>query len=382
LTSAGVVLPSGQVSAKGQPRWVVSRSLCRFKHFSLPAVPSAQRRAVLRNLLLAWAPFDDADYCVVSRGDVAFAWAWDRSRAAAALAETASSGTVNFVPEALVYSPAAADSVRLVQALEGVDAQVWRGGALRASHWWPVLPTAAEWTRWLRTAAGDGPQDPDSRVPAVQSLAWQQPWAEGVALDDLLASVSRLERVALGAAVVGLVALSSAQLRQGWAAVAERRDLAAERDRLAAQAAPVVLARDRALVLAAEIGLLSAQLSAPAPLEVMQHLAERLPAAGVVLKELELGGTRLRIGLDVAPTLARTALVRDLQAGGWFAQVNEVRDVSGRGWIGLEMQVQGLRPPATNPTPVLPGNAPLPQGPAGAFPNPFSNAPAAGLPRP
>ena len=345
-------------------------------------MPNAQRRAVLRNLLLAWAPFDDGGYCVVSRGDTAFAWAWDRSRAAAALAEANSTTTVVLVPEALVNSPAAAGSVRLVQALEGVDGQVWREGALQASHWWRVPPEAAEWTRWLRTTAGDEPQDRDPLVPAVQPLAWQQPWAEGVGIDDLLGSVSRLERVALGAAVVGLVALSSAQLRQGWAAYAERRDLAAERDRLAAQATPVVLARDRALVLAADASLLSTQLSAPTPLEVMQHLAERLPAAGVVLKELELNGTRLRISLDVAPTLARTTLVRDLQAGGWFAQVNEVRDVSGRGWIGLEMQVQGLRPPATTPTVALPDNASVPQSPANAFPNSFSNLPPAGLPRP
>lgn len=370
------------MSAKGQPRWLISRSLCRFKHFSLPNLVGAQRRAVLRNLLLAWAPFDDAGYFVASRGNSAVAWAWDRSRAAATVTETPSNSAVSLLPEALACAPPAADSVRLVQALEGVDGQVWREGLLQASHWWRVPPEAAEWTRWLRTTAGNASQYPESPVPAVQSLAWQQPWADGVGLDDLVGSVSRLERIALGAAVVGMVALSSAQLRQGWAAYVERRDLVAERDRLAAQAAPVVLARDRALVLAAEVGLLSAQLSAPAPLEVMQHLAERLPAAGVLLKELELDGTRLRISLDVAPTLARTALVRDLQAGGWFAQVNEVRDVSGRGWIRLEMQVQGLRPPATSPFTAVPGNALLLPSPSVAFPNPSANAPPAGPPRP
>lgn len=354
LTSGGVVLLPGLSSAGGQKNWIVARSLCRFRHFSLPPAAGAQRRTLLRNLLLAWAPFDDAHYCVVSRGDTAFAWAWDRSRLAALLADSQASPNARLCPEALLNAPPSGEAVRLVRALEGVDGQVWARGELRASRWWPATPDQGEWARWLRTAAVDGRTDLDEALPGVQALAWQPPWAQGVDLDALLSSSSRLERVALGAAVVGLVGLSSAQLHQTWGAYAERQSLVAERDRLAALAGPVVAARDRAQALASEAQALSGQLAAPLPLEVMQHLAERLPARGVTLKELELSGTRLRIGLEVAPDLPRTALVRDLQAAAWFVQVNEVRDQSGRGWIGLEMQIQGLRPPASNAPGVRP----------------------------
>jgi hypothetical protein len=184
-----------------------------------------------------------------------------------------------------------------------------------------------------------------------------------------------MERVALAAALVALVGLSAGQARQAWAAYAERRELTAERDRLAAVAAPVVAARDRALALAAEAEALSGQMAALQPLEVMLHLAERLPARGVTLKEFELTGTRLRIALEAGPEVARAAVVKDLQATGWFQQVSEVRDAAGRGWLGFEMQVQGLRPPVAaalaaplatvaqppglpRPAPALPGARP------------------------
>jgi hypothetical protein len=343
------VLPPGLVSAGGQPRWLVARSLCRFRHFTLPVAAGPQRRAVLRNLLLAWAPFDDARYSLVIAGDSAFAWAWDRGRALAMLAQASSGAPARLFPEALVAAPPPGDGVRLVRALEGVDGQVWRRGELIASRWWPAAPAQQDWARWVRAAASESAVNVDESVPGTQEPVWQAPWAEGMDVDALLSSTSRLERVALGAALAGLVGLTSAQVHQAWVAYGERQVLTAERDRLEALAAPVVGARDRALTLTNQVALLTGQLAAPAPLEVLQHLAERLPARGVTLKELELSGTRLRLGLEVATDLPRTALVKDLQAAGWFVQVTEVRDPSGRGWLGFEMQVQGLRPPVGDP---------------------------------
>ena len=366
LTSAGVALPPGADSAVRLARWVVSRKLCRFRHFNLPAAAGAQRRAVLRNLLLAWAPFDSSDYCAVLRGESAFAWAWDRAAAQSLLADAGAPAAAILWPETLLLEPPPADAVRLVQGQEGVDGQVWQGGELIASRWWPQTPDADEWTRWSRAAGV--PVAAEAQPPMAQDPAWRsRPWADGLALDALLSSTSRMERVALAAAVVALAGLSAGQARQTWAAYAERRELMAERDRVAAVAAPVVAARDRALALAAEAETLSSQMAALQPLEVLQHLAERLPARGTTLKEFELTGPRLRIALEAGPEVARAAVVKDLQATGWFQQVSEVRDGAGRGWLWFEMQVQGLRPPATAAaTASLPLAAPsavaLPQG--------------------
>ena len=303
---------------------------------------------MLRNLILAWAPFDDADHFIVTQAGSAMVWAWDRGLVAALLVGAAAPTDARCVPEALLAAPPSEDAMRLVQVLEGVEGQHWRKGALRSSRWWPDTPEPGEWARWVRSADADLPTGAGDVLPAVQATAWRQPWADGVGLDALMSSTSRLEQVALGAALAGLVGLSSAQLHQGWTAYAEHRDLVVERDRLAAQVAPVLSARDRALVLSGTADVIARQLSAPAPLEVLEHMAQRLPAPGAVLKEFELTGQRLRIALEVAPDLARTALVGALQASGWFVQVNEVRDVSGRGWVGFDMQIQGVRPPATD----------------------------------
>lgn len=332
--------------AQAQRRWVLARALCRFRHFALPKAAGAQRRAVLRNLLLAWAPFDTPAYCIVMRAEGAFAWAWDRPRSETMLAEAGAPVDAVLIPEALFVAPPAGDTLRLLHASEGVDAQVWHGGELRASRWWPHIPADDEWLRWARSAVESAGLAIDIGPPQVQTLPWQSPWAEGIDIGALLSSSSRLERLALASAVTALVGLSSAQLHLAWNANEERQSLLAERDRVAAAAAPVVVARDRALALAADAAALSAQMVSPQPLEVLQHLAERLPARGATLKELDLEGTRLRIALEVVPELARAGIVKDLQAAGWFTKVSEIRDASGRGWLGFEMQVQGLQPPA------------------------------------
>lgn len=366
MTSSGVVIAEHGTPAAGQRRWVISRALCRYRRFSLPPALRAQRRIVLRNLLQAWQPFDNPAFCIIMRADSALAWAWDSLPVQGHLAQAGAPANASVYPEALLATPPEADGLRLVHAVEGVDAQIWHEGQLMASRWWPSEPDADEWTRWSRSA--DLEQVGDPVTLRSQAARWQLPWAEGVGLDTLISGSSRLERVALVAALAGLVGLSSAQLHQAWATYSERQALASERDRLAAAAAPVIGAQDRALALAAEATALSRQLAAPQPLEVLQHLAERLPPRGVTLKELELDASRLRIALEAAPEVARTQLVKELQVAGWFTQVTEVRDTGGRGWLWFEMQVQGLRPPAG---PVAAGTGQQgPSAPSGAMPPP------------
>lgn len=367
LVSAGVVLPPDAGTSSSFKRWVVSRSLCRFRHFSLSGIAAAQRRAVLRNLLLAWAPFDQSDYCVVMRGESAYAWAWDEAAAQLALREAGAPANAQSWPETLLREPSVADGLRVSSVLEGLDAQLWRHGELLASRWWPQAPDAPEWTRWCRALAVNPPLPDALDVPSVQSVGWRAPWAEGLGLQALLSSGSRLERLVIATGLVCLVGLSAAQAHLAWAAMSQTRALRDQVDSLTASAAPLIAARSRALVMQGEAELLAQQMSALQPLEVMQHLAERLPARGVLLKELELSGSKLRIALEATPDVARAALVKDLQATGWFEQVTEVRDSGGRGWLWFEMQVNGMRPPlgavaqAAPRTPAAPAVAvPLP----------------------
>ena len=369
------MLPAGASAASPSTRCVLSRALYRCKQVALGHVAPSERRAVLRNLLLAWSPFERSEYRVAWQGTAALAVAWDHEavdtlRAAAGIAATAA-----LWPETFLRETRTSDGLRVLQCLEGVEAQLWRGASLQASRWWPRRPDAAEAELWLRSLGGERAL-PDA-LPAPTPAAWlRRPWAELRSLDDLLSTSSRLERIAVGAALVGFAALTGAQAHQALAGFealqVARRDL----ERALLVAAPMLAARDRAVSLARDAEGLASQLTAVSPLELLQHLADALPARGATLKELELSGRQLRLALELAPDVPRSAVVRDLQAGAWLTQINEVRETAGRGWIVFEAVLAGPRAPAGAARPALAASAVLPAATlATAAPTPAPRSP-------
>ena len=360
VLSQGLSLPAGAAVDRPVAQSLLSRALYRCKHVSLAAVAPADRRAALRSQLLAWAPFDRTTFRVALRGDEALAFAWDRDavlalaqRPAAGAASPAPDEAMLLLPEGLMREPMAGEGLRLVACLEGVEAQQWHRGWPVASRWWPAVPAADEYLLWRRSiAAGVSPAlAATSGVPSVQQVAWLRgPWLVMHSADELIGSWSRLERVAVGASMVGLAALSGAQAHHAWTARAEQQQLQLALVRANVDAGPVLAARDRAVALAREADALAAQLASAQPIEVLQHLSERLPAQGALLREFELAGRKLRVALELSPNLPRTTLVKDLQAGAWFSEVAETRDTSNRGWTTFEMGLASLRPPAAAPT--------------------------------
>jgi hypothetical protein len=339
-------VPTGAGPARQHKHWVLSRALYRCKYVPLGQVAAGDRRAVLRNLLLAWAPFDRAEFRVVWQGEAVLALAWDRELVAGLLAAAGSTSPSVLWPETLMHEAMATNGVRLVRCLEGFEAQAWQGRHLHASRWWVEPPTAGEAEVWLRSLGLDLPER--ATMPAAQDLAWlRRPWAELQGLDGLMSTTSRLERVAVGATMAGLTALTGAQAHQVFAAYQERQSLQGDHERIQLEAAPVAAARERAEALAREAEALATQLTGVLPLEVLQHLDDVLPPAGVTLKELELSGNQLRLALELGADLQRGAVVKDLQSGGWLTKVNEARDGSNRGWVVFDAVLLGPRPSAT-----------------------------------
>ena len=392
----GAVVPSGASAARQHKHWLLSRALYRCKYLPLGQVAAGDRRAVLRNLLLAWAPFDRAEFRVVWQGEAVLALAWDRELVASLLAAAGAASTAVLWPETLMRESMAANGVRLVRCLEGFEAQAWQGGHLHASRWWSEPPAAGEAEVWLRSLGID--LSDGASLPDAQDLAWRRrPWADLQGLDGLMSTTSRLERVAVGATMAGLTALTGAQAHQVIAAYQEHQALQRDHERIQLEAAPVVAARDRAEALAREAEGLAAQLTGVLPLEALQHLDDVLPPAGVTLKELELSGTQLRLALELGADLQRGAVVKDLQSGGWLTKVNEARDGSNRGWIVFDAALLGPRPPATFVRPARvassssqaaratalpppmqqPATVPIPLSPARAASTPTSIEPAA-----
>lgn len=338
-------MPEGAAAATVK-HWWLARSLYRVRSFHLALVPPAERRAALRNLVLAWAPFDTTATRVALRGERGLACAWDLTqvgdllRAAGADAGAAS----HCLPEGLVRAPASSDGLRLLKGLDGMEAQLWSGGWPVESRWWPQSPATDDWEAFVRSVprAGASP----AVLPALEDVAWlSRPWIEAPLLAELRTGWSQLERLAVGGLTLVLLSLTAAQASEAWTLHRLGQTRQAEIDRLQRAAKPVLAARDSAQRALGRAEPLSKSLAAVQPVEVLRHLAEVLPAKGVLLREFDLSGTGLRLGLELAPEVQRSTIVRDLQAGGWIVGVTEQREAGSRSGVVFEMKLSGINPP-------------------------------------
>jgi hypothetical protein len=152
---------AGQADRAGQ---VVARALCRFRHVDFGGLAHADRMPFLRTQLMAWAPFDDSAYAIVTGPDAAVVFAWDqrefeqRARAAGVAVRPR-----RVWPETLLL-PRQPDGPALRRCSLGVEGQVWRDGQLRASRWWPQVPDTAAWRNFQRSAGV--PADAQCELPA------------------------------------------------------------------------------------------------------------------------------------------------------------------------------------------------------------------------
>ena len=133
---------------------------------------------------------------MVWQGDAALAVAWDRVVVDRLLSSAGGSRSIALWPETFLREPPSQDGLRVLQCLEGVEAQLWHRASLQASRWWPQRPDALDAQTWLHslgTNAGAG-----SALPALSPAAWRRrPWANLQSLDGLSSTTSRLERVAV-----------------------------------------------------------------------------------------------------------------------------------------------------------------------------------------
>lgn len=350
----------------GRLRVVIARSLLRFKHVQLSHLAPADRWGAARAQALVWRPFEHSDVRLCLRGDEAVIFAWDSRRAAAALeVANLNADQVTLIPEPLMWAASTNDGVRVVVAAEGIEAQYWQAGFMRASRWWPEHPEAAEWQNFLHGAAVPVGLWPGDQMPAATALpSLPRPWLEPRAPESATQQGQRAERWFVGGIGLVLVAATAGQLRSAWAQYAERSQLDEARTALIEKSAPVSRDRDQALEAKARIDVLTRELTAVQPLELLQHLGEVLPKQGVTLKEFDLDGTQLRLILDLAPGVSRSTLVSNLQSSPWFSAVTELQSGLQNGWVGFSLTLSGTLPPGARAVPASAG-MPRPGGGTG-----------------
>ncbi len=209
---------------------------------------------------------------------------------------------------------------------------------------------------WVRRRSGTRSEP----APLPQTRAWlTRPWAElrGGEGGPSSSGVIEARVVAVGGLLlVAALAGFGQRLMEVEGALSARAQSIAELKQSTAQ---VIAARDQALSQAATARLFASWLTEPLPIEVVAHLHDVLGKSGAQIKELELTGSRLRLGMAVPAPASRSNIVRDLQSGSWLKDVSEVKTDSARGLVVMDMRLDGSRAPPLRST-VTAAAPPLP----------------------
>lgn len=371
------VRPSQLVQPAGRaPQGLVlSSGVLVYRWFDLADLPRPKRRAALAAKARAWSPFAETGFLAAWFGDSAGVFAWDAQKLRKRLSD-AGIGPRKELPvmvEPWLAAPAA-DGVHLLRRGEGVDGEIWQGSALRALRCWPATPDEAQWLNFLR-GAGLGPQAAPAPGPGgAVATGTRADAAPLLTLADLQSRALGWEPVAVAAASLALMGWTASLAYQHLYLHNATRQAAAAARAAAAASAPVLAVREAALRDRERAVALTALVSGPRALAVVEHLLSRLPAnAGVLLRQLEIEDRQVRLALEVPQAIERAAIVKAIEEGRWLTDVREARD-SGGTLLQLTMRLDGDRPalpppaePATQPAAPAPGNLP-PALPAAASP--------------
>lgn len=346
---------------------VLARSRCRFKWFRLNTLAPAERLDALRVQARAWRPFDDSAYLLSLRGETGLAVAWDRLGAQRDL-EVAGrdAARCRLLPEPLLRETAP-DGAHLVRCFSGLEGQIWREGWLWSSRWWPAPPSGHDWRLFLHASASSTEDFSQAEPPTPLELArTDKPCLVLQGIDGRSAQARGFEGRLLAVSGLVLVACAAALSRQAWDLHQSIERSEAAIVSLRQSAAAVLASRDQALAKAAQAQQISAWLTEILPIEVLVHLQEVIGKSGTQIKEMDLIGSKLRLGLQLSAQATRAGVVKDLQAGGWFKGIAEVRGDASRNLVVMEMVIDGLRPPLRRPVTAVPDLASPPAVASGA----------------
>ena len=343
----------------GAIEWVLSRGLCRFGRFDLTTIPKAQRRQAVLLQIRQWSAFPRTGSCVVIGDDAACMWIWDKDKIDQEVG-SAKLGRrrVEFIPETLLHSRET-NAHRLVRCLDGVEAQIWQGGALTHSRWWPEPPDLGNWNAFLR----DGGQPAGDSVPAPCPMAFsEKPWAQVSSLND--GGGGRYENVVVMAGFSLLLTMSVWFLVQ---TIQISGKVDEEKERLVVleqRAKPIQDARQQALDLRDRIEFLRGFDPYPAQTILQAEIGKRLPK-DTYIKEWDFQAGKLKLTLASPNKLQASVFVKAYQEAGWFKDV-QAPSGSDPNQLVLEMNVLRLADinpeviegkPATSP-PQTPGGPP------------------------
>ncbi len=293
--------------------------MCRFAAFTLPAtLDSGDRARALKLLIDEASPYQATGFLAEWGLGRAGAWLWDKDAVEAAIeAVGEDANSMHVLPETAVQQQGP-DGARLVEVLDGFEAQAWQGGLLRASRYWPQPPDQAEWIRFLR-ASSDVTILGSAAVDAVSPAWLERPWPRR-SVGSVLGEFKGWKV----AAAIGCVAVApfAYQVGQVGSLIHERGRFETRIRAMETEAAPVLAARDAAMRSAARVRQIEALQPFPSPLETMARIAEKLPTNGTIFQDFSYQQGDVRFTLTGQPAFDATFFVRGLSSVPIFTDVN------------------------------------------------------------
>ncbi|HET9579614.1 MAG TPA: hypothetical protein VFP44_17405 [Usitatibacter sp.] len=374
----------------GGVEWVLSRPLYRFHRFDLKAVPRAQRARALALQVRELSPYAATGRYFATSGDDALVWMWDERKTAEAMERHGiNPRRVRVLPET-VLQPPLEDGLALRSCLDGFEGQLWQGGDLAASRWWPRMPQPAEWLAFQRDA-GVPPERQAAAVPEPGTTPWlDRPWAASQSIDRVSRTQARGESLAIiliGAALALATTWFGTSLVKLHQVKVEREARLAD---LEQKAAPVREARMRALETASRVASLQSLTTYADPLSLMAAVSEKLPQNGTTMQSWDFRDGKLKVTLAAPSPIESSAYVKSLETSGVFQNVqaalgNDSRTVAltmdVRPGVAPELQLPDVPARSTLPAPIIapPARAPGAVAPGAVAPGVVAPG---GAPRP
>jgi hypothetical protein len=262
---------------RGRRYWVLSRPLCAFRLFRLPDAERGRLKDFVALKVREWAPYSELGFHLHLTQDTARVWAWDGARVRDGMSTMGiNAGRLAVRPEGALQARAA-DGLRLVNCLEGIEGQFWLKGELQASRWWPETPSRAEWLNFQRASGVvvDSAADP----PPAEDPVWRaRPWTNSGP-----GSALGVERHGRQAFMAGAGVLLAASGYLGGSLAHDTISLSAIEQRLRAaeqRSAPTIAERTRAVANRAFLDSFATLSPYPSQFTLFARVAEKLPPNG------------------------------------------------------------------------------------------------------
>jgi hypothetical protein len=283
----------------------------------------ARRLEALELAIAEWSPYPDTGRVVHEGEGRAGVWIWDQTVVAAALADAGERPQRMSVLPETALQPRGDDGLRLVETLEGCEAQWWAGGLLMASRWWPHPPGEVQWREFRRAAGLEPGSDADAPRAPVALRALERPWIAPTASGALTGrqNVARVYQT-LAAALLLLIGIFLGQSVRDQLALANLRQQLTE---AGAAAQPRADERTAALSGLEAIKSLRTLDPYPPPLELFAAVSEVVPAGGAHVADWNFANGELAFTIASPTPIDAVSSVKALEAIAGLSGVSVAR---------------------------------------------------------